>query len=403
MKSVKVKGKNISLLKTISFLLVICFACSCAEQQAIKKIPLIYSSDLYHPHGDPDDHYDLAMLNALDAFEVKAHIFDLSIPGRNPEEYGLTPLRQMAAIANKPLPPYAAGLRDALTSPDDKGENQPEAYQKGVELVLKTLRESDEKVTLFLVGSCRDFAAAYNREPELLKQKVAAVYVNAGNGPDGIQVEWNVFADPQAYVCLMNSGLPIYWSPCFSKEERTATPQEVAEKSMQAFNTYFIVPNQAELLKNTSAQVKNFFTYALSQSQEEPLQYLNRSTENLPETPRSMWCTAPFLHAAGWKIYTYNNRYIACPPEKAKTLGIADKEVAVYEYKNILLTSTTTEQANSEQFGFAKGHNLPVLKGVLTDSDAPVKVFRYIHPEYNEIMVSALSSILQTINTNNYE
>jgi hypothetical protein len=375
--------------KTIG-LVCIAFICFTMHTDAkTKRIPFIYSTDLFQPPQDPDDHYDLAVVAALKEFDLKALIFDFSTTGRKPEEIGLTALRQMSAISKMKIPPYAIGLRDALTSPDDKAENQPEEYRKGVELLLKTLRESDEKMVLFLVGSCRDFAAAYNREPDLLKQKVASVYVNAGNGPDGIQFEWNVMLDPNAYLCLMNSGLPIYWSPCFSENNlKAATPEEVITKSAQAFNTYFIVPNQAELLKNSSDKLKNYFYYALSKSQEEPLQYLKQSPKNLPENSRNMWCTGPFLHAAGRKIYAYKDGYIACSPQKAKVLGIHDKEVVAYEYKAVQLTTIPTEQATSEK------PLTPIFKGNLAVSDSPVKVFRYIHPEYNDILVSALSELL---------
>jgi hypothetical protein len=379
---------------------LICMALICFTMNAdareknkeAKRIPFIYSTDLFQPPQDPDDHYDLAVLATLKEFDLKAIIFDLSTSGRKPEEIGLTALRQISVIANQPLPPYATGLPNALSSPDDKAKNQPEEFQKGVELVLKTLRESDEKVMLFLVGSCRDFAVAYNREPELLKKKVASVYVNAGNGPDGKQSEWNVTLDPNAYLCLMNSGLPIYWSPCFSANNlKTATPEEVRGKSTQACNTYYLVRNQAELLKNCSDKLKNYFSYALSKSQDEPLQYLNQSPKNLPESSRSMWCTGPFMHAAGRKIYAYKDGYIACSPQKAKALGIQKKEVVVYEYKDVLLTTLPTEQATPEK------PLQPVFKGNLECKKSPVKVFRYVHPEFNTILVSVLSELLSEL------
>jgi hypothetical protein len=349
-----------------------------------KRIPIIYSTDLYHPPVDPDDHYDLAMLTALKAFDVKAFIFDISTPGRNPEEFGLAPLCQISAIANQPLPPYAIGLCDALVSPDDKAENQPEAYQKGVELLLKTLRESDEKVTLFLTGSCRDFAAAYNREPELLRKKVSAVYVNAGNGPDGVQNEWNVGLDPNAYLCLLKSDLPIYWCPCFPNGRwEQASKEDVKENHAYTYNTYFITPNQAELLKNASPRLQNYFNYALTASSEEPLQYLERTPEEITDTPRNMWCTGPFIHAAGWKIYAgQDGSYIACSPQEAERMGISDKEVKVFSFEPVRISQTASKSQS------------PVFQGDLNVKESSVKVFHYIHPDYNDIMVSALSHIL---------
>ena len=73
-------------------------------------------------------------------------------------------------------------------------------------------------MVLFTTGSLRDVAAAYNREPELLRDKVRALYFNAGNGPGGPQNEWNVTLDPTAYQRIFESGLPLYWCPCFGKD-----------------------------------------------------------------------------------------------------------------------------------------------------------------------------------------
>ncbi len=308
-------------------------------------IPVIYSTDLFHPPEDPDDHYDLAILSSIKEFNLKAVIFDLSTARRTPEEIGLGALQQMSAITDKPIPPWAIGLRDPLISQDDKAKNQPEEFQAGVELILKTLRESNKKVVMFLVGSCRDFAVAFNREPKLLRQKVSAVYVNAGNGPDGIQFEWNVMLDPYAYLTLMKSGLPIYWSPCFSQVNlRPATPEEVIEGEVSTFNTYFIVPDQAKLLENASDILKNFFSYALYHVQGDPLQYLRQTLpEPLPKTARNMWCTGPFLHAAGREIYYHNSKYISCTPQEAKRSGISGQKVDVYQFNNVRLTQTDKE------------------------------------------------------------
>ncbi|GHT20911.1 hypothetical protein FACS189430_00120 [Bacteroidia bacterium] len=387
MNSVKLKCKNISLVKTISFLLVACFACSFANGQETKKIPIIYSSDLFNPPDDPDDHYDVATLFMMQEFDVKALIFDLAHWRRKPEEFGRVPLEQIAAITHRPIPPYAVGLRQLLDSPDDKGKDQPAEFQGGVELILKTLRESDEKVLMFLVGSCRDFAAAYNREPELLRQKVSAIYVNAGNGPNGKQDEWNVSLDPNAYRCLLTSGLPIYWCPCFPRGRLVqAIREDIEEKNAYTYNTYFIIPNQAEWLKNVSPRLQNFINYALTASKEDPIPYLDRTPDAISTKPRNMWCSGPFIHAAGRKIYAgQNGGYIACSPQEAKKMGISNKEVKVFSFDPVRLSDVSE---SSSKF--------PVFQGDLKVKKSSVKVFHYLHPDYNNIMGAALSNILET-------
>ncbi|MBE3069636.1 MAG: hypothetical protein IMZ66_05305, partial [Planctomycetes bacterium] len=42
------------------------------------RVPLIYSTDLYHPHVDLDDHFDLAQVFAMPEFDVKAIVLDVN-------------------------------------------------------------------------------------------------------------------------------------------------------------------------------------------------------------------------------------------------------------------------------------------------------------------------------------
>ena len=318
------------------------------ESDETKRIPMIYSTDLYQPPVDPDDHYDLAILASLEEFELKAIIFDVATPHRKPNEYGEAALKQMNQITSQPIPSWKVGLRAPLRAPDDKALDQPAESQGGVELILSTLEQSAEPVVMFMVGSCRDFAVAFHRNPELLRQKVKAVYVNAGNGPSGLQTEWNVTLDPNAYIGLMNSGLPIYWCPCFHHEFRVCSPEEVS--TGKAFSTFFIVQNQAELLQSSRKEVKNYFAFALSGLQEEPVAFLNQETKPLPETPRNMWCTGPFLHAAGRKIYpTAQGKWIARSPEQAKSQNITGEPVEVYCFDPIITSVVKTQDDTIDQ------------------------------------------------------
>ncbi|GAP73278.1 hypothetical protein SAMD00024442_72_2 [Candidatus Symbiothrix dinenymphae] len=387
MNTVKLK-----LVKTISFLLVACFACSFAHGQESKKIPVIYSSDLFNPPDDPDDHYDLATLFTMQEFDVKAFIFDVANSNHPSTEFGRVPLEQISAITGRAIPPYAVGLRQLLVSPDDQGKDQPAEFQGGVELILKTLRASDAQVLMFLVGSCRDFAAAYNREPELFRQKVSAIYVNAGNGPNGTQNEWNVELDPNAYRCLLKSDLPIYWCPCFPRRRFVqALREDIEENNAYTYNTYFIIPNQAEWLKNVPVRLQNFINYALTASKEDPIPYLDRTPDAISTKPRNMWCSGPFIHAAGRKIYAgQNGGYIACSPQEAKKLGISNKEVKVFSFDPVRLSDVSESSAK-----------FPVFKGDLKVKKSSVKVFHYLHPDYNEIMGAALSNILETRQSKN--
>ena len=360
---------------------------SIAKTEEPQKIPVIYSTDLFQPPEDPDDHYDLAILAGLEELELKALIFDLGTAHRNTEEIGITALNQMAKITGHPSPPWKIGLRNPLRSPDDKALDQPDEFQGGVELILSTLEQSDEKVVMFMVGSCRDFAVAFNRNPDLLRQKVKAVYVNAGNGPGGKQTEWNVALDPNAYLGLMNSGLPIYWCPCFTDVFQPPSHKEIAEG--KAYCTYFIVPNQAKLLASTRKEVKNYFVYALDKSSEEPLGFLDRQPNPLPVTSRNMWCTGPFLHAACREIYqTQDGCWIACTSDVAKKHSKNIDKIEIFRFDPISFKPVLKTE---------NGKPVPEFQET-TNGDFPsVQIFRYVHPDYNEIMPSVLTSLLETL------
>jgi hypothetical protein len=40
------------------------------------SVPVIYCMDLFHPHGDPDDHFDLATLYAMPELDIKGVVLD---------------------------------------------------------------------------------------------------------------------------------------------------------------------------------------------------------------------------------------------------------------------------------------------------------------------------------------
>ena len=60
------------------------------------------------------------------------------------------------------------------------------------------------------VGSVRDLAAAFNRDPVLFREQAGRLLLFIGEASDPGFREHNVNLDPQAYVGLMRSGLNIY-------------------------------------------------------------------------------------------------------------------------------------------------------------------------------------------------
>ncbi|MBM3498192.1 MAG: hypothetical protein FJX74_05930 [Armatimonadetes bacterium] len=261
------------------------------------SVPLIYCTDLFHPHEDPDDHFDLATLFALDELEVRGILLDQG--AQQLARPGSTPIRQLCAITGREVP-AGIGLDEKLTSSDDTGASRPAEFQAGVELLLRVLREAERPVVIVQTGSLRDLAAAYNREPGLLRTRVARLYVNSGNAA-GAQFEYNAQLDLIAYRRIMESDLPVYWCPCFGGDQVwTGGPHSAWWRF-----------RQGELFDQLSAPLQSYFAYALMRlpPSVDPIRALSEpgllplAAEDWRAQAwaqeRSMWSTASLLDAAG--------------------------------------------------------------------------------------------------------
>lgn len=280
-----------------------------AAAQMPPAVPVIYGTDLLHPHDDPDDHFDLATVFAMPGLELKAILLDLG--ERQKERSGRTPVEQMLALTGRRVP-YAAGLSHALQSPDDTAARQPGSDQGAVELLIRTLRESPRSVIVITTGSSRDVCAAFNREPALLREKIARLYINSGHIDGG--EEWNVKLDPHAYVGLMRSGLPIYWCPCMPVGQSRST---------------FWKFRQQEVLETAPPPLLNFFIYGLQQvdpKEIDPIAALRQDLRPFRRLvfamDRNMWSTSSILDAAGLRVWKRGDRYVtasAAPEGAGKT------------------------------------------------------------------------------------
>jgi hypothetical protein len=317
--------KKIGVVLLVGCLTFVVLA-ACSKQPTMdSKIPVIYFTDLFHPHDDPDDHFDLLALYALPELAVKAIILDQGL--KQDRRSGAVPIHQLNKLTGRSVP-HAKGLAYALQFQGDDGTQQPQQYQEGVELVIKTLKESDDKVTLVSVGSLRDMAAAYNRAPDLFREKVGRIYSFIGEASMEEFIEYNVDLDRKAFATIMNSGLPIFWMPCFDgglwKNNGLASYWQV---------------KQQYLLEGTDERVKNFFRYALLSPQQGPT--VNDFTEKIGEADlnqlyaplRNLWSTAVFTHAAGQKIINRDNDWILVSQKKGELF----KEPGLFSFTPVRL------------------------------------------------------------------
>lgn len=267
-----------------------------------ESIPLVHITDLYHPPQDPDDQFDLATILALPEFDLRAVILDqtrkflIGAPeGWDiPRDPGLVTVTQASALIGRAIP-VALGPRDPLRNAEDDARDQPLEEQSGINLLLSVLRHTSVPVVVSVVGSARVLAAAYRREPELVRNRVAKVLLNAGSTSDG-ELEWNVMLDPFAFVELWKSGLPIDWYPC-ATANGAFDPRPDRGTHWKA--------SHAALLSELSPCWRGWFAYGLSGSARgdilRSLDELGKGAgwEQLLAGSRCMWSTASLVMAAG--------------------------------------------------------------------------------------------------------
>ena len=263
------------------------------------KIPVLHATDLFRPHVDPDDHWDLACMYALahlGDIDLKAVVIDFPPKGKDPDIAAIAQLNHITglgvpAVVGSPLP---------MKSRDDAQPYAGPSDHNAADMVLDVLRASPQGVIINVTGCCRDIAIAGKKQPELFKKKCARIYLNAGAGSPkkavDAKLEYNVSLDRAAYAAIFDLPCPIYWMPCF---EQMVDPWKVRQ-----FGTYYKF-KQNEILPHLSERMQNYFAYMLGKVKSSDwLTYLTgpKDSKLLAERGanyRNMWCTGGFLHAAG--------------------------------------------------------------------------------------------------------
>jgi len=367
-------------MKRLSVFLLLIFSSCCfsAVEDCSGRIPVIYCTDLFHPHCDPDDHFDIASLYAIAEIDIKAIILDQNNGnGRNQDKTpGSVPISQLNYITKRNVP-YAAGLSHKLTTPEDAGLWQPKEYQKGVELLLDTLKKSTEPVTVITVGSLRDVAAAYNREPKLLREKIDRLFVFVGEASKKGYVDYNIDLDINAYIRVMGSDLPVYWVPCFD-----------GGLWQNNGNASFWRVSHRELLAKASDKALNFFIYALCKKDKdsvEPLQYMDgevdiKARDEIFAQKRNMWCSSVFTYVAGRKIIHKNGEFVSIP---AETDCCPKQVVDLFTFKDVAIDVDRPVR---------------ILTDAKPDKPRKVKIFQIVNKEiYAEAMTSITADLLSRL------
>ncbi len=282
------------------------------------RVGLVHATDLFRPHADPDDHFDLATVFALAAqgrFELLAVMIDHP-PAGLAADPDVQAVAQMTRLTGLAVPVLTGSLRQAGPAAGRAAAGDDPAV--GARALVGLMRRSPRPVAVSVVGSCRDVALAGRMEPDLFAAKCAGVYLNAGSGtPDkslAARLEYNVALDPASYAAMFDLPCPLYWLPCFEVAPGDGAPWAVAE-----FGTFYRFP-QKDLWPRLSPRLRNYFAFMLKQGESDRsdqaeadalrpnwLRYLDGPNEEaLLERQgarfRNMWSTAGFFHAAGLEV-----------------------------------------------------------------------------------------------------
>jgi hypothetical protein len=165
----------------------------------------------------------------------------------------------------------------------------PEHLSKDQDIRLK----AGDRVEVMTPGG-GGYGDPFNREPDLMRKKVARAYLNIGNLLEN-KDEWNVHLDVRAYVGLMRSGLPIYWCPCLPVKDYRSTQWTF---------------KHGDVLEGVPNGLLNYFIYALQRPNPHELDPTAALSMDLRPwrhvlmgMERNMWCTSSLIHAAGRHIF----------------------------------------------------------------------------------------------------
>jgi len=213
-----------------------------------KPVLLIYDDD-----GSPDG--TLAALYLLANPDVDLKVLSISYGEATPSVYiqhignmldgfGIIGI-QLGAGDNAPLagtnsfPEFITQAADAFWYLPVPSTGKKYPVQPAAELIIETIKNSPEPVTLYFAGAYTSLAQALREDPTIVENIHAvfmmggAVYVD-GNIHDfypddpNVYAEWNLYADPQAAKEVFESGLNLYLIPLDATNKVPVSMQDIA-------------------------------------------------------------------------------------------------------------------------------------------------------------------------------
>lgn len=220
-----------------------------APTHSTGPIPVIFDDD-----GSPDGTAALFYLLSHPGVSVEA--INITYGEAHPEVYIQHIARQLDYLGIENIP-LGAGQDSPLSGTNEFPEwlrevsdefwglpipNRQRSFpaQDAAELMVSTIGQAVEPVTIFVSGPSTDLALALRRDPGI-KANIAAVYIMGGavyvpgniddlaeNSGNSV-AEWNIYADPEAAAEVLASGLDIYLVPLDATNGITVVRQDTEQ------------------------------------------------------------------------------------------------------------------------------------------------------------------------------
>lgn len=292
---------------------------------------VVLTTDLYHRHADPNDHWNLASMYALAELGWIRFAGIMCDDDRSLTSDGsflhfgdpsVQSIAQLNYITSKAVP-VGFGSRLPIKKKEDLDYVLKSKRKiSSVTLLLETLQRAEGKVDIHMCGSSKDVLIAYYNAPDLFEKKCDCIYLNAGTYKIQDPIEYNVSLEPYAFSQIFKIPCNICWSPCFDK--LIPYPYMPAKRA----NYYEI--NQSDMVPHMSEAIKKYFNYMYGAVFDENwLSYLRKPLDEellngWANSKRQMWSTPGYLLSAGKNV--------------TETGEIVDKDTntsPLYEYKPV--------------------------------------------------------------------
>lgn len=195
---------------------------------------------------DPGHDDALAMMMALASDQLQLLAVTTSAGNQTPDKTLNNAMRLLTLMKRQDIP-VASGNQVPLVKPLETAGNvhgksgldgadlpEPDFAPQpltAIELIAKTLREADDRVTLVVTGPMTNAALFLRVYPDLAREKIDQIVFMGGAmglGNWTPSVEFNIFVDPEAAKIVMNFGIPLVMAPLNVTHQAQILKDEIA-------------------------------------------------------------------------------------------------------------------------------------------------------------------------------